>query len=86
VSVVNKGAPDLPAQVECEKHDEAVRGETGFGKRNSFPYCIGSKSDEAVLTAEEACSFHAVKHHSVYKAAACTSVHINYYYYYYYCN
>jgi len=31
VSVVNKGALDLTAQVECEKHNKAVRSETGFG-------------------------------------------------------
>ena len=34
----------------------------------------GSKSEEAILTAEGAFSFHTVKHLSGYKTADCTSV------------
>ena len=40
VPVTNKGALDLRAHVECEKHKKAVRGEMSLAKVTSFFHCI----------------------------------------------
>ena len=39
----NKGALDLRANVECEKHKKAVRGEKSSEKVTIFFYCIGKQ-------------------------------------------
>jgi hypothetical protein len=59
--VTNKGAFDLRANVECEKHKKALRGETSSGKVTVFFTASGNKSDDAVLAAEGAFAFHTVK-------------------------
>jgi hypothetical protein len=73
VSVAHRGALDLRAHVECERHKEALKAETSSPKEQVFMKS-GSKSDDAVLAAEGAFAFHTVKHHSSYKTADCTYV------------
>jgi hypothetical protein len=75
VAVANKGALDLRAYVECEKHNTVVRGETSSRKVTSIFFTkSGSKSDDAVIAADGASAFHTVKYHSSYKTTDCTSV------------
>jgi len=71
---VDKGALDLRAHVECEKHKKDVRGEVSLAKVTSFFTASGSKSDDAVLVTEGAFAFHTMKHHTSYKTADVTSV------------
>jgi hypothetical protein len=67
--MANKDALDPRPHMECEKHKQAVRGETSWAKVN-FLFSVfmksGSKSDD-VLAAEGAFAFHTVKYHSSYK-------------------
>jgi len=72
--VANKGALDLRAHIECEKHQKAIRGETSSAKVTVFFTRSESKSDDVVLAAEGAFAFHTVQHHSIYKTIDCTSV------------
>jgi hypothetical protein len=51
---------------------KAVRGETSSAKVISFFTKLGSKSDDAVLAAEDAFAFQTVKYHSTYKTTDCT--------------
>jgi len=75
MSVANKGALDLRAHIECEKHQKAIRGETNSAKVTVFFFTTSeSKSDDAVLAAEGPFAFHTVQHHSIYKTIDCTSV------------
>ena len=57
----NKDALDLRANVECEKHKKAVRGEKSSAKVTIFFTASGNKSDDAVLAAEGAFARHTVK-------------------------
>jgi hypothetical protein len=61
VSVANKGALDLRAHMEYEKHKTAVRGEMNLAKVKSFFTALGSVLVYAVLVAECAFSLHTVK-------------------------
>jgi hypothetical protein len=74
VSVANKSALELQAQVEFDKHKKAVRGETSSAKVTVFFNKLRSKSDDVVLAAEGAFALHAVKYHNSYKTTDCTSV------------
>jgi hypothetical protein len=74
MSVANKGALDLQVHVECKKHKKAVAGEMSPAKVTSFCTASGSISDNTVLVAEGAYSFHNVKHHNGYERVDCTSV------------
>jgi hypothetical protein len=60
--------------VECEKHKKALKGERSSAKVTISFMKSGSRSDDAVLAAEGAFSFHTVKHHGSYKTADCTSI------------
>jgi len=60
--------------MEREKHEKDVRGAVSLAKVTSFFTASGSKSDDAVLAAEGASAFHAMKHHTSYKTADVTSV------------
>jgi hypothetical protein len=73
MSLVNKGALDLRVHVECKKHKKAVAGKISSTKVTSFFTASGSISDNTVLAAEGAYSFHTVKHHSGYERVDCTS-------------
>jgi hypothetical protein len=66
VSLLNKGALDLRAHMECKKHKTTVRGKTSLAKVIRFITASGSKSDYTVLVTEYALSFHTVKYHSSY--------------------
>jgi hypothetical protein len=74
VSVLNKGALDLRADMEYKKHKTAVRGEMSLTKVKSFFAASGSKSDYAVLVAECALSLHTVQRLSSYKRLDITPV------------
>ncbi|KAL7381146.1 hypothetical protein ABVT39_001152 [Epinephelus coioides] len=73
VSVSNKGAGDLKAHMDKEKHKKAVRGESTSAKLTEF-FVRPGKTEDAVNAAEGALAFHTVKHHNSYRSMDCTSV------------
>jgi hypothetical protein len=58
VSVANKGAPDLKADVESEKHKKAVQGENSSKKTGKLLCKSSSKSKDGVYIAEGIFAFH----------------------------
>lgn len=72
VSVSSKGAGDLKAHMDTEKHKKAVRGETS-AKLTDF-FVKPGKTEDAVNAAEATLAFHTVKHHHSYRSMDCTSV------------
>ena len=73
VSVANKGAVDLQAHVDSDKHNKAIRGESSSTKLTDYFVKPGSKLEDAVTAAEGVFAFHTVKHHSSFKSMDCTS-------------
>ena len=71
---MKKGALDLRDHTECEKHKKLVEVKMSSAKVTSFFTASVSKSYDALLAAEHELAFHAMKRHSIYKTADCTSV------------
>uniref|UniRef100_A0A8C4T0E1 Uncharacterized protein n=1 Tax=Erpetoichthys calabaricus TaxID=27687 RepID=A0A8C4T0E1_ERPCA len=73
VSVSNKGAGDLKAHMDTEKHKKAVRGETSSSAKLTAFFVRPGKTEDDVNAAEGAMAFHTVKHHNSYRSMDCTS-------------
>ncbi|KAK1901966.1 putative protein kinase UbiB [Dissostichus eleginoides] len=72
VCVSNKGAGDLKAHMDTDKHRKAVQGESLSAKLTDF-FVRPGKTEDAVNAAEGAFAFHTVKHHNSYRSMDCTS-------------
>lgn len=74
VSVANKGAADLTAHINSEKHKQSVQGESFSSKLTNYFVKSDGKSEIDVAVAEGTFAFHTVKHHNSYNSMNCTSV------------
>jgi hypothetical protein len=73
LSVVNKGSYDLEAHISTAKHKKQSRIVIIPQRPANFLLNkIKKKTEEHIIAAEEASSFHAVKNHLLYRYMDCT--------------